>query len=88
MYFLSALRDGLFFKYFSFNEGFSKTGKLRTLFENHPAALKSEANKKDVLKAALIFFASFFGSSQKMKFGLFAKLMSPQETRLSPSIKF
>jgi hypothetical protein len=40
------------------------------LFENHPAALKLEANKKDFLKAALIFFASFFGSSQKMKSGL------------------
>jgi hypothetical protein len=26
----------------------------------------------------LIFFASFFGSSQKMKSGLFAKLMSSQ----------
>jgi hypothetical protein len=40
------------------------------LFENHPAALKHEANKKDILKVALIFFASFFGSSQKMKSGL------------------
>jgi hypothetical protein len=40
------------------------------LFENHPAALKLEANKKGILKVALIFFASFFGSSQKMKSGL------------------
>jgi len=46
--FLSVLRDGIFFKYFSFYESFRKTGKLRTLFENHPAALKLEANKEDI----------------------------------------
>jgi len=72
-YFLSALVDGIFLKCFLFNEDFSKTGKLRTCSKivslYHPAALKSEANKKDIVKAALIFFASFFGSSQKDEVG-------------------
>jgi len=58
-----------FFKFLSFNESFSKIGKLRTLFENHPTALKHEENKRD-LKTSLDFFCFVFGSSQKMKSGL------------------
>jgi len=46
--FLSSLNNGIFFKYLSFYESYSKTGKLRTLFENPPAALKLKANKKGI----------------------------------------
>jgi len=49
-------RGGLFKNSFCFSESFSKTGKLRALLENHPAALKLEANKKVIYKAALMFF--------------------------------
>jgi len=35
-----------------------------------PAALKLQINKKGFCKAALIFFASFFLSREKMKLGL------------------
>jgi len=46
--FLCTLQYGISFKYFSFYESFRKTGKFRACRGNHPAALKLEANKKDI----------------------------------------
>jgi hypothetical protein len=40
------------------------------LFEDHPAALKLEVNKKAFLNVALIFFASVFWIKPKNEVGL------------------
>jgi len=64
--FFYVMRIGLFYNSFCFIESYSKTGKLRTMFENRAAALKLEVNKEAVLKVALIFFA-YFLSSRKGK---------------------
>jgi len=82
---LVALKHGISFKCFSFYESFRKTRKFRACRGNHLAALKREANKKDIKKVALNFLfgiqfrvlmislrsvASFLVSRQEMMSGL------------------
>ena len=71
VYFWPSCLVGLFRNSFCFIESFSKTGKLRVVLEDQPAALKFEKNKKGISKAALILFASvFLINRRKMKSGL------------------
>ena len=62
---------------FVLSKSYSKTGKLRAVLENHPAALKLWVNKKDILKAALNFFASVscFKTRNEVWFGRSAKFV-------------